>query len=82
MCRNLLQNKHSTISRLFRLLIREENFDDPVRQKLVVETLLLETYPHDQTTREKIACPAVCRALGGWLFRWHTYLSFVIYMND
>ena len=54
---------YSTVARLFRLLIREENFDDPVRQKLVVENLLRETYPHDQTTREKIAYPSVCHAL-------------------
>ena len=54
---------YSTIARLFRLLIREENFDDPVRQKLVVETLLRETYPNDPTTREKIAYPTVCHTL-------------------
>ena len=54
---------YSTMARLFRLLIREENFDDPVRQKLVVETLLRETYPNDQMTREKIAYPTVCHTL-------------------
>ena len=56
--------EYSTIARLFRLLIREENFDDPVRQKLVVETLLRETYPNDLDTREKVAYPAMCSALG------------------
>ena len=54
---------YSAVARLFRLLVREEFFDDPVRQKLVVETLLRETYPNDQTTREKIAYPTVCHAL-------------------
>lgn len=54
---------YSTLARLFRLLIREENFDNPVRQKLVVETLLRDTYPNDQMTREKIAYPTVCHTL-------------------
>lgn len=44
----------STVARLFRLLVRPENFDDPVRQKLVVETLLRETYPNNATTRVKV----------------------------
>ena len=43
-----------TVARIFRLLVREEFFDDPVRQKLVVETLLRETYPNDATTRVKV----------------------------
>ena len=44
----------STVARLFRLLVRPENFDDPARQKLVVETLLRETFPNDATIRVKV----------------------------
>ena len=44
----------SAVARLFRLLVRPENFDDPARQKLVVETLLRETFPNDATIRVKV----------------------------
>jgi hypothetical protein len=54
--------EYSALARLFRLLVREENFDDATRQKLVVETLLRETYPNDSETREK-AYIALCHAL-------------------
>ena len=55
---------YSTLAKLFRQMIRDENFDDPVRQKLVVETLLRETYPHDVPQRDKVAYPILCEALG------------------
>ena len=55
--------EYSALARLFRLLVREENFDHATRQKLVVETLLREVYPNDTKTREK-AYAALCHALG------------------
>ena len=74
---------YSSIARLFRLLIREENFDDPVRQKLVVETLLRETYPHDQTTREKIGYPTVCHTLRvAWPNRYCRFSSMPAIQED
>ena len=54
----------SAVVRLFRLLVRPENFDDPGRQKLVVETLLRETYPNDATTRVKVGQGASIDMIG------------------
>jgi Adenylate and Guanylate cyclase catalytic domain len=55
---------YKALAKIFRLLIREENFDDIGRQTFVVNTLLRQMYPKDVDTREKVAYPTMRRALG------------------
>lgn len=49
---------------MFRLFIREENFDDPDRQTFVINNLLKLMYPKDIETREKVAYRTMKAALG------------------
>lgn len=56
--------EHRAFAKIFRLLIREENFDDINRQTFVVNTLLREMYPKDIETREKVAYPSMKCAFG------------------
>ena len=41
-------------TQLFRLLVREENFDVPYRQKFIVKNILMDLYKHDKETAEKV----------------------------
>lgn len=55
---------HKALAKIFRLFIREENFDDPDRQLFVINNLLKLMYPKDIETREKVAYMAMKVALG------------------
>ena len=55
---------YKALAKIFRLLIREENFDDIGRQTFVVNTLLRQMFPKDVDMREKIAYSTMRRALG------------------
>ena len=55
---------HKALAKIFRLFIREENFDDPDRQTFVINNLLKLMYPKDIETREKVAYMAMKVALG------------------
>jgi len=56
--------EYKALSKIFRHLIREENFDALDRQTFVINTLLKEMYPRDLETREKVAYPTMKHALG------------------
>ena len=55
---------HKALAKIFRLFIREENFDDPDRQTFVINNLLKLMYPKDIETREKVAYRTMKAALG------------------
>ena len=55
---------YSAVAKIFRQLIREENFDDMERQTFVINNYLKEMYPKDIETREKVAYPTMRHALG------------------
>ena len=42
------------VTQLFRLLVREENFDVPYRQKFIVKNILMDLYKHDVETARKV----------------------------
>ena len=56
--------EYKALAKIFRHLIREENFDDIDRQTFVINTLLRQMYPKDSETREKVAYPTMRHALG------------------
>ena len=56
--------EYKALSKIFRHLIREENFDDLDRQTFVINTLLRQMFPKDVETREKVAYPTMRQALG------------------
>ena len=55
---------YSTVFKIFRQLIREENFDDIERQTFVINNYLKGMYPKDIETREKVAYPTMRNTLG------------------
>lgn len=55
---------HRAVAKIFRHMIREENFDDKERQAFVVNKLLKQMYSKDVETREKVAYPTMRHALG------------------
>ena len=59
-----ISRHYSMIAQLFRLLVREDIFDQPERQKVVVRHILREVYKNDKETAEKVAYPAMRIALG------------------
>lgn len=57
-------SEYSSLSKLFRLLIHEENFDNESRQTNMVNQLLQDIYPKDRETLEKVAYPSMRSVLG------------------
>lgn len=54
---------------IFRQLIREENFDNMKKQEQIINHILVEMYPKEVKTREKVAYPAMVHALSKWVDR-------------
>lgn len=52
-CRDSLSD-YSVAAQLFRLLVDETEFDDPVSQQIIVRTILKEVYKEDIETAEKV----------------------------
>ncbi len=55
---------YSALTKLFRLFLRDENFDNEARQTNMINQLLVDIYPKDRETLEKVAYPTMRSVLG------------------